>query len=68
MKIEKGKDCTTFGQLKCGDVFQFNEQYFIKVYMSKMSYNSVNLEDGHGYCLECGDSVKRCPDAVLYVK
>lgn len=68
MKIEKEKDCTTFGQLKCDDVFQFNEQYFLKVDMSEMAYNSVNLEDGHGYCLECGDSVKRCPDAVLHVK
>ena len=70
MRIEKKKkeDCTTFGQLKCGDVFQFNDQYFLKVDASKMEYNSVNLADGHGYWFELGVSVKRCPDAVLYVK
>ena len=70
MKVtEKGRaDCVNFGSLSCGDLFRFEDEYYIKISTDDTDgANCVYLVNGTTYYMDDYDTVEKIENYELVV-
>lgn len=65
---ERRSDSVSFRDIECGDVFECDRQYFLKIHETEMGYNAADLSNGHGRYFQPSSTVIYLPDAVLRIK
>lgn len=67
LKIEKSGGFVKLGSLECGETFEYEDRYYIKLSVNINKYNLYCFDDNENYYLY-DNSMVRVVSCVLHIK